>query len=71
MAFTDADRATLESIGKILTGDPANREDLGLLGDVKENTGFRKRHEKFTYKLNWTLFIAFLGLCGAVIAQGL
>jgi hypothetical protein len=70
MAFTDQDRKTLEGIDKILTGDPSNREDLGLLGDVKENTGFRKQHEKYTYKLNWTLVLALIGLCTAIIAQG-
>ena len=39
----------LKRIGKIIEGDPENRNDDGVTGDVKQNTQFRKSIQRFAW----------------------
>ena len=64
MAFTQPDRDMLTAVFKAVFGDQENRKDLGLVGDVKENTKFRHT----TARANWILLIALLTMCGTIIA---
>ena len=41
----------LRGLSKLIRGDPDNREDLGLLGDVLENSQFRRGAAKFLWLL--------------------
>ena len=61
------DRSMLTAIHRVVMGDPEDRHDLGLVGDVAENTKFRK----IASKINWILLVAVLSLTTAVIAQSL
>ncbi len=67
MAFTDKDRTMLTDVYNAIFGKPNDRHDLGVIGDVKMNTEFRKS----VSKRNWITFVAFLAMIGAVIAQNL
>ena len=42
MAFNEPDRKLLKALARVLMGDPEDRNDLGLVGDVKENSQFRR-----------------------------
>jgi len=55
----------LKSLCRLIRGDPDDHEDMGLIGDVHDNTKFR-RH---TIKFAWVLIVAILGLWGHLIAQ--
>ncbi len=57
----------LKSLCHLIRGNPDNREDLGLLGDVHENTKFRKIAVRFM----WILVVAVMSLWGTIIAQTL
>ncbi len=41
----------LRTLIKLIRGDPEKREDLGLLGDVLENSQFRRGATKFLWIL--------------------
>jgi len=56
---------SLESLNNLIRGEPDDHEDMGLIGDVRNNTHFRKIAVKFT----WFLVIAVLALWGNLIAQ--
>ena len=55
----------VESLCRLIRGDPDDHEDLGLIGDVHDNTKFRKDMTKF----KWYFIVAILALCGTIIAQ--
>ena len=55
----------LRALGVLIRGDPESREDLGLLGDVLENSQFRRTATKMV----WVLVVAILGAWGTIIAQ--
>lgn len=55
----------IHGLSIVIRGDPDKREDLGLLGDVKDNTKFRK----LTEKIVWVLAIAVIGAWGTIAAQ--
>lgn len=55
----------VESLCRLIRGDPDDHEDLGLIGDVRNNTKFRKDAVKF----KWILIVALVGLWGTIIAQ--
>lgn len=55
----------VESLCRLIRGDPDDHEDMGLIGDVHDNTKFRKHATKFT----WVLIVAVLALWGNLIAQ--
>ena len=57
----------VESLCRLIRGDPDDHEDMGLVGDVHDNTKFRKDVTKF----KWYFIIAMLALCGTIIAQTL
>ncbi len=44
-------------LSKLLEGDPANRHDLGVIGDVKKNSSFRRQAQKMV----WTIFLLMVG----------
>ena len=44
-------------LAKLLEGDPSNRHDLGLIGDVKKNSSFRRQAQK----MFWTIFLLMIG----------
>ncbi len=55
----------MKSLIKTIRGDPDDHEDMGLIGDVHDNTKFRRHATKFT----WILIVAILALWGTIIAQ--
>lgn len=55
----------VESLCRLIRGDPDDHENMGLIGDVHENTKFRKIATRFT----WVLIVAIIGLWGHLIAQ--
>lgn len=55
----------VESLCRLIRGDPDDHENMGLIGDVHENTKFRK----LATKLTWLLIVAMVGLWGTIIAQ--
>ena len=55
----------LKSLCNLIRGDPDDHEDMGLIGDVHDNTKFRKDATKF----KWIFIVAMLALCGTIIAQ--
>lgn len=55
----------LRSLIKTIRGDPNNYKDIGLIGDVHNNTKFRKDMTKF----KWYFIVAMLALWGTIIAQ--
>ncbi len=55
----------LKSLCNLIRGDPDDHEDMGLIGDVHDNTKFRQHTAKFA----WVLIVAILGLWGHLIAQ--
>lgn len=63
--FNQDDRNLLTSLAKLLMGDPEDREDLGLVGDVKENSQFRRTATKVV----WALVLAIIGTWGTMTVQ--
>lgn len=57
--------AEIRSIKMLLTGDPADHDDLGLVGAVHDNTRWRL---SFT-KLAWVIIVAVFGTWGTIVAQ--
>lgn len=55
----------LKNLIRTIRGDPDEHEDMGLIGDVHDNTKFRKDAMKF----KWILIVAMIGLSGTIIAQ--
>lgn len=55
----------LKSLCNLIRGDPDDHEDMGLIGDVQNNTKFRKDTTRF----KWILIVAMVGLWGTVVAQ--
>lgn len=55
----------LKSLCNLIRGDPDDHEDMGLIGDVHDNTKFRRTTTRFL----WVLIVAMAGLWGTVIAQ--
>lgn len=55
----------MKSLIKTIRGDQDDHEDMGLIGDVHDNTKFRKDAMKF----KWILIVAMVGLSGTIIAQ--
>lgn len=55
----------LKSLCNLIRGDPDDHEDMGLVGDVRNNTSFRKDATRF----KWILIVAMVGLWGTIIAQ--
>ena len=55
----------LKSLCTLIRGAPDDHEDKGLIGDVHDNTKFRKDATKF----KWIFIVAMLALCGTIIAQ--
>lgn len=55
----------LSSLVILIRGKPNDHEDMGLIGDVHDNTKFRKDATKF----KWIFIVAILALCGTIIAQ--
>ncbi len=55
----------MKSLIKTIRGDPDDHEDMGLIGDVHDNTKFRRTTTRFL----WILIVAMTGLWGTVIAQ--
>ena len=55
----------LRALVMMIRGDPENREDLGLLGDVLENSQFRRTATKVV----WLLVVATIGAWGTIVAQ--
>ncbi len=55
------------SLISLIRGDPDDHEDMGLIGDVHNNTKFRKDVTKF----KWYFIVTILALCGTIIAQTL
>ncbi|KKL89955.1 hypothetical protein LCGC14_1909500 [marine sediment metagenome] len=55
----------LRALGMLIRGDPEDREDLGLLGDVRENSQFRRT----AMKVVWLLVVAIIGAWGTIVAQ--
>ncbi len=55
----------LKSLCSLIRGDPDDHEDLGLVGDVHDNTKFRRDATKF----KWIFIVTMLALCGTIIAQ--
>ncbi len=55
----------VQSLTDTIRGRPGDHEDLGLLGDVHDNTKFRKDATKF----KWIFIVTMLALCGTIIAQ--
>ena len=55
----------LKSLCSLIRGDSDDHEDMGLIGDVRNNTKFRKDATKF----KWILIVAMVGLWGTIIAQ--
>jgi len=51
----------------ILEGDPKDRSDSGMVGDVKDNTRFRLS----STKVIWTLVLSMVGAYGIILAQAL
>ena len=47
----------IQRFSKLLEGDPANRHDLGVIGDVKKNSSFRRQAQK----MFWTIFLLMVG----------
>ncbi|KKK74766.1 hypothetical protein LCGC14_2880480 [marine sediment metagenome] len=63
--FNQEDRNLLRSLAHVIMGNPKNREDLGLVGDVKENSQFRRTATKVV----WALVLAIIGTWGTMTAQ--
>ena len=63
--FNQDDRNLLKALAKVLMGDPENREDLGLVGDVRENSQFRR----MAIKIVWVLVFTIIGTWGTMAAQ--
>ena len=63
--FNQDDRNLLKALARVLMGDPENREDLGLVGDVKDNSQFRR----MAIKIVWVLVLTIIGTWGTMAAQ--
>ncbi len=55
----------VQSLTETIRGRSGDHEDLGLLGDVHDNTRFRKIAVRFM----WILVVAMVSLWGTIIAQ--
>ncbi len=55
----------LRGLSTLIRGDPENREDLGILGDVRENSQFRRSATRVV----WVLVFAIVGAWGTIVAQ--
>ncbi len=55
----------LKSLCTLIRGESDDHEDMGLVGDVHDNTKFRKIAVRFT----WILIVAVLALWGNLVAQ--
>jgi len=54
---------SIDTFNRTLNGDPLDRHDLGLIGEVVTNTKFRR----FMQKILWVLVLGFLTFGGYVI----
>ena len=55
----------LKSLCSLIRGNPDDHDDLGLIGDVRNNTKFRRTTTRFL----WVLIVAMVGLWGTIVAQ--